>query len=81
MTVTEETVSELRRLADGDSYAAFKSAAVACGMTSEEAELVWQESRGHEEDLVLDVRDCGAELRSEDGWLTSTTSVELEEWL
>jgi hypothetical protein len=77
MTLADTTVAQLRDLADGESFAAFKSAALACGMTAREAEFVWQVC---DEDVESDVRDSGMELRSDRGWLTSTDSVQLEEW-
>ncbi len=72
VTVPDETVTELRRLAAGDSLAAFKSAARACGMTEAEADLVWQVCTGDERDdgdgrgdvPELDARESGVELRS-----------------
>ncbi|MFC4549360.1 MULTISPECIES: hypothetical protein [Halorussus] len=78
--VNAQTASELRRLARGRSYAAFKSAALACGMQEAEAELVWhhdgQPSRG---EPVLAVRESGAELRGEGAaWLTSTAVARVE---
>ncbi|WP_435175690.1 hypothetical protein [Halorussus sp. AFM4] len=76
------TVEQLRDLAAGESKAAFRSAALACGMTSEEADLVWradgQPVTG--DDVVADVRESGMELRSDRGWLLSTVTVDLEEW-
>jgi len=85
MTVTDETVTELRRLADGDSFAAFKSAALAVGMTEAEADLVWQVCGDERDDSdgdvpELDARESGVELRSDRGWLTATDAVELEDW-
>ncbi|WP_135807330.1 hypothetical protein [Halorussus marinus] len=72
-----ETVGQLRELAAGDSRAAFKSAAMACGLSESEAELVWRHD-GQPGEVVADVRDAGMEIRSEDGWLTSSVSVEVE---
>jgi hypothetical protein len=82
MSLTDETVTQLRDLACGDSYAAFKSAALACGMTEDEADLVWRAdcmppAAG---EVDLDVRDSGAELRCDgSAWLTSSKSVDLED--
>jgi len=83
VTVPDETVTELRRLAAGDSLAAFKSAARACGMTEAEADLVWQactDDDGDDSRLELDIRESGIELRSDRGWLTASDAVELEAW-
>jgi hypothetical protein len=71
-----ETVDELTRLARGDSYAAFKSAAEACGLTPGEAEAFYA---ALDEGLELDVREAGAELRDGETWLTSTVAVDLED--
>ena len=68
----EETRGQLRDLADGDSYAAFKSAALACGLSVEEIEAIWQVAADPDR-VVLDVRESGAELRGKGkAWLTST---------
>ena len=77
-----ETVEQLRDLAAGDSYAAFKSAALAVGMTETEAGLVWRYDGTPPCGVEADVRDAGMELHGEGKreWLTSTESVELEEW-
>ena len=79
-----ETVEQLRDLADGDSFAAFKSAALAVGLTEDEADLVWRcggRPPATDSDPVLDVRDAGAELRGRGKeWLTSTESADLERW-
>ncbi len=78
MTLADTTVAQLRDLADGDSFAAFKSAALAVGMTEAEADLVWQVC---DEAVESDVRDCGMELRAGDGqWMTSSASVDVEDW-
>jgi hypothetical protein len=74
-----ETRGQLRELANGDCYAAFKSAALAVGMTEREADLVWRaDGQPVGEEIVADVRESGMELRSEQGWLTSTVSVGVE---
>jgi hypothetical protein len=80
--MNDETVQQLCTLANGESYAAFKTAALACGMTEDEADLVWRAdcmppAAG---EVDLDVRDSGAELRCDgSAWLTSSKSVELED--
>jgi hypothetical protein len=74
------TVEQLRELASGDSYAAFKSAALAVGLTEGEAEAVWQVCN-EDVEVESDVRESGMEIRGGRGeWLASTTSVELEGW-
>jgi len=72
-----ETIGQLRELAAGGSRAAFKSAAMACGLSESEADLVWRHD-GQPDDIEADVRDSAMEVRSDQGWLTSTTSVEVE---
>jgi len=62
-----ETVDELARLARGDCYAAFKSAAVAIGLTPGEAEAFYS---------ALDVDECGAGSTQ----LASSETVDLEDW-
>jgi hypothetical protein len=80
--MNEETVTQLRDLARGDSRAAFKSAAQACGMTSEEADLVWRADGQPVSELVeADVREAGMELRAGgDAWLTTTEPADLEDY-
>ena len=74
-----QTRQQLQTLATGECYAAFKSAALAVGMTEREADLVWRaDGQPVGEEIVADVRESGMELRSEQGWLTSTVSVEVE---
>ena len=80
-----ETVEQLRDLADGDSYAAFKSTALAVGMTEAEADLVWRHNgrpATGDGEVEADVRDAGMELHgeTEKAWLTATESVDLQEW-
>jgi hypothetical protein len=77
--VIETTASQLRELASGDSYAAFKSAALAVGLAEDEVEAVWQVCNDDVE-VESDVRENGMELQSDRGWLASTMSVELEDW-
>jgi hypothetical protein len=74
------TVKQLRELASGDCYAAFRSAALACGMTAQEADLVWRaDGQPVGEEIVADVRESGMEIRGAgDAWLTSSVAVELE---
>lgn len=71
-----ETAGQLRDLAAGDSYAAFKSAALAVGLTAGEAEQFYQDETDGE--VEEDVRDSGMELRSEQGWLMSTAVARVE---
>jgi len=72
-----ETRGQLRELAQGDSFAAFKSAARACGLADDELEAVWSVCQDDDVDeVVFDVRESGAELRSSRGWLTSSLVVE-----
>ena len=73
----ETTRTQLRTLAAGESYTAFKSTARVCGFSTEEIEAFWQDAHGDEQEIVLDVRDSGAELRSDQGWLTSTAVEEV----
>lgn len=61
-----ETVNELARLASGDCYAAFKSAAVAAGLTPGEAEAFYS--------ALDDDRDAGGPE------LASSETVDLEAW-
>jgi len=73
-----ETCAEIQRLArDGESYAAFKSAAIASGLEPGEAERFYA-ALNQDGRVEADVRKSGMELRSEQGWLTSTLSVEVK---
>lgn len=78
-----ETVDELRALAArSDCYAAFRSTAVACGLTPGEAEQLWTTTNADAGagDLVLDVRDAGAEPRAGGAaWLAATEVADLED--
>jgi hypothetical protein len=74
------TASQLRELASGNSYAAFKSAALAVGLAEDEVEAVWHVCNDEDVEVESDARESGMELQSDRGWLTSTTSVELEDW-
>jgi hypothetical protein len=77
--VTETTASQLRELASGDSYAAFKSAALAVGLTEDEAEAVWHVCNDEDAEVESDVRESGMEIHGGRGeWLASTVSVEAE---
>ncbi|WP_134672646.1 hypothetical protein [Halorussus marinus] len=73
-----ETVDELARLARDETYAAFKSAAIASGLTPGEAEQFYSTLDQDDDRVEADVRDSGMEVRSSQGWITSTTSVEVE---
>ena len=77
-----QTVRGLRDLADEDSFAAFKSAALACGLTQEEAERAFASDDAVFADIVdgavLDVRESGAELRDGENWLFCSRSVRVE---
>ena len=73
-----QTRQQLLTLADGDSFAAFKSAALACGLTQREAEQLYATRHGVEDDVEFDVRESGAELREGDAWLTSTAVARVE---
>ena len=72
----EETRAQLEDLAQGDSYAAFKSTARVCGFSTDEIEAYWQDADG---EVEMDVRDSGAELRGNGpAWLTSTAVARVE---
>lgn len=79
MTLQAETVAQLEALArEGESFAAFKSTARACGLTAEAAEQIYARREGDAGDVELDVRESGAELRDGETWLTSTAVARVE---